>query len=128
MHILMVDDNLELIEIFAELLRRAGHVVRTVGSGEEGLKLLRTTPLPDVVVLDVDMPPGMSGPAMAHQMFLHDAGQEDITVVLVSGNEDLAAVAKRMRTPYWMTKPANLAGFLTILKRVRVENTAPASA
>jgi len=66
MNILMVDDNLELIEIFAELLRRAGHVVSTVGSGEEGLKLLRTTPLPDVVVLDVDMPPGMSGPAMAH--------------------------------------------------------------
>jgi len=65
MNILMVDDNLELIEIFAELLRRAG-------------------------------------------------------------NEDLAASAKRMGTPYWMTKPANLAGFLTILKRVRVENTAPA--
>jgi len=61
-------------------------------------------------------------------MFLHDAGQEYIPVVLVSGNEDLAAIAKRMGTPYWMTKPANLAGFLTILKRVRVENTAPARA
>jgi FixJ family two-component response regulator len=42
------------------------------------------------VILDVDMPI-LGGPGMAHQMLLHDAGQELIPIILVSAKNNLAA-------------------------------------
>jgi CheY-like chemotaxis protein len=128
MRVLVVDDDLDLIEIFGAVLRDAGHDVRTATSGEEGLRALRSAPLPDVVVLDVDMPPGMSGPEMAHQMLLHDAGEDRVPVILMSGNPDLPAIAKRMGTPYWLSKPGSIGAFLQILERARLDRVAPSSA
>ena len=42
---------------------------------------------------------------MAHKMLLHDAGEEDIPIILVSGNHELPEIAKRMGTPYFLAKP-----------------------
>src|SRR5688572_4484014 len=93
-NLLLVDDDGDLIETLAEVLRSVGHDVRTARDGEEGLQALHDAPLPDVVVLDVDMPV-LSGPGMAHEMLLHDAGEEKIPVMLVSGSPDLAQIAGR---------------------------------
>jgi len=46
-------------------------------------------------VLDVDMPV-LGGPGMAHKMLLHDAGEQNIPILLMSAREDLAQVAGRM--------------------------------
>jgi DNA-binding response OmpR family regulator len=55
-NLLLVDDDGDLVEALADQMRSEGHEVRTASNGEEGLKALRTPPLPNAVVLDVDMP------------------------------------------------------------------------
>ena len=128
-HVLIVDDDLDIAELSKELLESAGHLIRIGHNGEEGLASLSHAPLPDCVLLDVDMPL-VNGPEMAHEMLLHDAGQEKIPILLVSGRDDLSAVAKRMGTPYFLKKAsANYARvLLTILDRALTERHAPASA
>jgi CheY-like chemotaxis protein len=76
-NVLIVDDSPDAVVVTTELLESAGHRVQTGYNGEEGLKSLTAGPLPDCVLLDVDMPV-LNGPGMAHQMLLHDAGEERI--------------------------------------------------
>src|SRR3984893_9066476 len=72
--------------------------VQAARTGEEALEALRATPLPDAILLDIDMPV-LGGPGMAHKMMLHDAGQERIPIILSSGRDDLATLAAKMGTP-----------------------------
>jgi CheY-like chemotaxis protein len=102
-NILIVDDDLETVEVCTDLLKASGHRVKTGYNGDEGLASLGTGQLPDCVLLDVDMPV-LSGPEMVHQMLVHDAGEEKIPIVLVSAREDLAQVARRLGTPYFLAK------------------------
>jgi CheY-like chemotaxis protein len=55
-HLLLVDDDNDIVEAFGDLLRGEGHEVHCASTGEEGLVVLRASPLPDALVLDVDMP------------------------------------------------------------------------
>jgi DNA-binding NtrC family response regulator len=126
-HLLLVDDDSDVVEAYAELLRSEGHVVHTAGTGEEGLLALRAGTLPDVLVLDVDMPV-LGGPGMAHKMLLHDAGEENIPILLMSGRDDLPQIAGRMGTPYYLRKPAGIEQFLDLLARALREREAPSTA
>jgi CheY-like chemotaxis protein len=128
-NVLIVDDNLDTVQLSSELLESAGHRVKTGNNGEEGLKSLHAGQLPDCVLLDVDMPV-LSGPAMAHQMLLHDAGEEGIPILLVSGRADLSEVAGRMGTPYFLAKatPGYGEALLKILDRALSERRPPATA
>jgi DNA-binding NtrC family response regulator len=126
-HVLLVDDDEDIVGIFAQLLRREGHDVSTASTGEDGLRALRAAPLPDLVVLDVDMPI-LGGPEMAHKMFLHDAGEEKVPILLMSGRENLPEIAGRMGTRYFLRKPADSAKFLEMLDRALREHGAPSSA
>lgn len=101
--------------------------MRSASSGENGLQALQAAPLPDLLVLDVDMPV-LGGPGMAHKMLLHDAGEERIPILLMSGREDLPKIAAQMGTRYFLQKPAEAARFLEMLDRALREHAAPASA
>jgi CheY-like chemotaxis protein len=116
-----------MAETVQEILRGLGHEVRIASTGEEGLRLLRAAPLPDAVVLDVDMPI-MSGPTMAHLMLVHDAGEENVPVMLVSSRHDLPEIAGRLGTPYFLQKTGNISPFLDMLSRALRERAAPRSA
>ncbi len=123
-NVLIVDDDPDTVEASAELLEAFGHRVQTRHNGEEGLKSLREGKLPDCILLDVDMPV-LNGPGMAHQMLLHDAGEEKIPIVLVSARADLAEVARRIGTPYFLVKASadyanNLLGLLDRALRERL--------
>lgn len=125
--LLLVDDDDDIVEALAELLRDGGHEVRTASTGEEGLRVLRDAPLPDALVLDVDMPV-LGGPGMAHKMLLHDAGEENIPIILMSGRVDLPQIAQEMGTPYAVKKPARIDAFLAVLERTLSERRGPSSA
>jgi CheY-like chemotaxis protein len=102
-NILVVDDDVHVMKAEAQLLTLAGHQVLKARTGQEGLEVLKREPMPDCIVLDVEMPV-MSGPEMAYAMLLHDAGQELIPILLVSGRSDLATVAARIGTRYFLSK------------------------
>jgi CheY-like chemotaxis protein len=96
-NILIVDDDVDAVDLCRDLLESAGHQVQTGHTGMEGLKSLKAGPLPDCVLLDVDMPV-LNGPGMAHEMLLHDAGEEQIPILLVSGSPRLSVTAARVGT------------------------------
>jgi CheY-like chemotaxis protein len=122
-NVLIVDDDSDTVKVTTELLESAGHRIRTGYNGEEGLKSLDAGPLPDCVLLDVDMPV-LDGPGMAHQMLLHDSGEERIPILLVP------QVAERLGTPYFLAKASPDYGtvLLEILDRALRERQPPAAA
>jgi CheY-like chemotaxis protein len=125
-NILIVDDDPDLVELSTRLLDAAGHRIHTGANGAQGLKSLGAGQLPDCVLLDVEMPV-LGGPAMAHEMLLHDAGEENIPILLVSARADLSALAQRMGTPYFLQKgtPNYGKALLVVLERALRERQAP---
>jgi DNA-binding response OmpR family regulator len=126
-HLLLVDDDNDIVEALGELLRAEGHAVQCASTGEEGLSVLRGSPLPDALVLDVDMPV-LGGPGMAHKMLLHDAGEENVPILLMSARQDLPEIAAEMGTSYVVKKPTTIGTFLVVLDRALRERRAPTSA
>ena len=126
-NILIVDDDLDVADALGDVLLSRGHTVNAARNGEEALRSLRTPPLPDVVILDVEMPI-LDGPGVAHRMLLHDAGQEKIPIVLVSGHPELPQIAAQMGTPYFLSKPCGVEKILGVLNRAIAERVAPTHA
>lgn len=82
--ILILDDEPELLQVFAELLRDAGHEVATVCNVPEALGLLARGGF-DAVVSDINMP-GMGGIDLLRAVRERDP---DLPVLLVTGNPTL---------------------------------------
>ena len=55
--ILVVEDEPSIAEIVAIYLERAGFAVRTVADGQEALDEASARSLPDLIVLDLMLPP-----------------------------------------------------------------------
>ena len=54
--ILVIDDDLVIVKLFAQILTKGGYAVLTASSGQIAYHILQREPL-DLVVLDLDMPP-----------------------------------------------------------------------
>ena len=125
--ILLVDDNVDLVELISDVLRGDGHDVHVAHNGAAGLIALRSDNHPDVVVLDIEMPV-LNGPAMAHQMKLHNVGEQYVPIVLCSAHPQLEAMARKMGTPYWLAKPYEPAALRAMVALALLERRAPTSA
>jgi FixJ family two-component response regulator len=122
--ILIVDDDADIAESLREVLAASGYAVRTASGGRAGLRSLVAYALPHCVILDIDMP-WMSGPQMAHQMLVHDAGQEKIPIILLSGHPDIAAIARDVGTTYFLRKPVELVELRSMVEKAVQEKLAP---
>jgi DNA-binding NtrC family response regulator len=122
-NVLVVDDDPDLGETFAEVLSSLGHTTRLARNGREAItSLLDETP--DLIVSDVEMPV-LTGPEMASEICVRDTGLERIPIILVSGIRDLPRVAARLGTPYFLTKPFSLDMVSGILSRALAERRPP---
>ncbi len=121
--LLVVDDDADLADVLAEFLGAEGHDVRIAHDGRAALAGLRER-LPDLILLDVDMPV-MSGPEMATQLLLHDAGMERIPVILSSGMPDLERIAETVGSPYFLAKPWQPEDLAVMLRRALAERKPP---
>jgi len=121
--VLVVDDDMDIGDLLALLLRDLGHGVRVARNGEEGLSLCYAQK-PDLVLLDVEMPV-LTGPQMALRIFLHDMGYEEVPIVLLSGVVDLKQIAAMVGTPYFLAKPYDLESLLPVIDRALAERVPP---
>ncbi len=80
--VLVTDDDPQILQLTATVLRRAGHEVLQASTGEECLEAVRAHH-PDIVLLDV-MLPGLTGIEVCGQIKA-DKTLQDIFVILVSG-------------------------------------------
>lgn len=122
-NILLVEDDSDLIESLAKFLRLEGHRVRTASNGLEGLQRI-SEERPDLVLCDVEMPV-LDGPGMARRMFLRDAGEELIPILLSSGAAGLIHIASQIGTPYLLAKPFTFGQLSSEVARALTERRPP---
>lgn len=121
--VLLVEDDEDVAFLMRAFLELEDHQVRRARDGEQGLAEVAKK-LPDVVVMDVEMPL-LSGPGMAARMLADNCGRERIPVVIVSGAIALPAIAERVGTPYFLVKPFEPSALLALVRRALVEKRPP---
>jgi two-component system phosphate regulon response regulator PhoB len=103
-HVVIIEDEREAGELFAEMMRVSGYRVSLATNSQEGLALLRQT-RPDVVVLDIMMP-DLSGLDVLKEM--RATGHlKDVPVVIVSAKGTPADVRDGLAAgaQAYLTKP-----------------------
>lgn len=89
--VLILDDDSNLLELYSEILRGAGHEVTPVSKGATALKLLRDL-RPDVVLSDISMP-GMDG--ISFLQAAHET-DPDLPVILATGAPSLETAIRAL--------------------------------
>ena len=90
--ICLVDDNADILEIFAVFFERRGYHVQKASGGQECLDAIRSNP-PDLIILDVMMEP-VDGWNTLEQIKFNRATSH-IPVVIISGKRLTAEELKR---------------------------------
>lgn len=120
LHILLVEDEPLIAELFADTLMTDGHDVSVAGDGQEALDLFAEADAVghpyDLLVTDVRMP-RMDGVALTRRL---RAAQPDLPVVVVSGYaspEQLSTLATTERAPIvLLPKPVSLSRLRTAVR------------
>ncbi len=122
--ILVIDDEPEVRDTLAEMLRSLGHVVTTAASGAEGLARLEAG-WPEAVFTDLGMP-GMTGWEVCRAV---KATSPATPVILVTGwGEEVASTPPGPGRPdLVLRKPFDLATVALALDRALQAATAPAA-
>ncbi len=104
--VLLADDDPFVLSIYRNKLMRAGHLVETVGDGEEAIERLQGTP-PDLLVLDLKMP-RLNGVKVLHYI-REQFSVPDLPVIVLSNAcaPDLIEQVNRFRPARFLIKSAN---------------------
>jgi DNA-binding NtrC family response regulator len=119
LHILFVDDEEFLQELFRIELPRMGHTVTVCPDGETAIAALEQDRY-DCLITDLDMP-GMSG----IELLTYARGvSEDIDAIILTGKSSLetAVAALRQGAFDYLTKPCKLIELESLLKKIRDKN------
>ena len=84
--VFIVDDNPNNLQVLMGLLSQAGYKVRPALSGEIALRAVAAS-LPDVILLDVRMPPGIDGYETCRQLHANPHSR-DVPVIFLSAMQD----------------------------------------
>lgn len=107
-HILVVDDDPEIVETIAATLRGQGHEVSTAFDGNQGVAYAETKS-PDLVILDLMMP-RRSGFLVLER--LRQNSEMQMPIIMITGNEgmrhkkyaELLGVNDYIRKPFTMDR------------------------
>ena len=114
--ILAVDDNLYTLRIVQYALDNADFVTMTAPSGEEALTLINQEGLPHLAIVDLHMPPGMSGFEFAR--VVHQFSDLPI-IMLTAVNEEHAVIeGLEIHAEDYMIKPFNPGELVARIHRV----------
>jgi CheY-like chemotaxis protein len=98
--VLVVDDDAVVREMIALVLRLEGFATLQAVDGMDALLALRTGPLPDAIVLDLEMPVMPGWEFRAAQ--LRDPALARIPVVVVSSSTEPVQAERRLGKPFEM--------------------------
>jgi len=110
--VLVVDDNRDTLETFAELLVLLGHQVQCAEDGEAAIAIASQFH-PDVVLLDLGLPT-ISGIEVARRL-RNDAIGAPLTLAAITGwGQDGDVVAEDVGFDFYVVKPVSL----DVLRRI----------
>ena len=117
LHILVVEDNADVADKLAALLRRDGHEVRLAYDGSAGVAAAGAFP-PELVLLDIALP-GMDGYDVARHI-RRQSGLEKVKIVGLSGytHEDARRRALDAGFDELLAKPVDLKALEATLARL----------
>lgn len=103
--VLIVDDDQDIREVFAEALRLVGYSVHTAANGKAALELLSTLTLepPCLILLDMMMPI-MNGEEFRKQQ-IADPVLSKIPVVVITAGRDAEQKARSLGAEIGLAKP-----------------------
>jgi CheY-like chemotaxis protein len=114
--ILVVEDDADLRELLAELLRAHGYSVEVAAHGGEALELLRTAPSrPRLILLDMMMPV-MDGPAFRAAQ-RGDPALADIPIFVLTARADFQSLGSSMTAARVFSKPVPMPQLLTAIQK-----------
>lgn len=103
-HILIVDDNIDILISLEMLLDFMGYIVETASNGLEAIDTARTFH-PDLILMDIGMPQ-LNGYAVAKEIRKQSWGEKIFIVALTGwGHEQDKQDAKEAGFDYHITKP-----------------------
>jgi CheY-like chemotaxis protein len=106
LRILIVDDNEDVSDSLALLLRLAGHEVLTAADGLQALEAAASF-APEVVFLDIGLPRGLDGYEVARRLRHLPGGREAVLVALTGyGQADDLARSRAAGFDHHLVKPA----------------------
>ncbi|MFY0528666.1 response regulator [Archangium gephyra] len=111
--ILVVEDEFDVQQVVADVLRDEGYEVSVCGNGRDALQRLRTH-RPDVVVMDVMMPI-LSGMQTLEEM-RKTPGLDEVPVILMSETSPRASTPRHWQA--FLKKPFRLEQLLEAVARV----------
>ena len=114
MHVLIIDDNPDDRDMLQRALKMYGHTTCWASSGRAGLDMMRLEPV-DVVLLDLDLGPGLSGFDILHRRGA-DPLLRRIPVVVMTGMPRERVLSLVLEDVIFMTKPVDLDD---LMKRIR---------
>jgi two-component system response regulator (stage 0 sporulation protein F) len=104
--VLVVEDDPNLREVYADVLAAEGYEVSVAANGREALAILGDGAQPCAVVLDLRMPV-MSGWDLAAKM--RDTRQwQSLPIIVVAAHYLVADEARRIGAAAWLQKPVSL--------------------
>ena len=120
--VLIVEDDNDLREIYADVLRDEGWDVATASDGVEAMQLLETGWMPCVAVLDLRMP-RMNGWEFADRLRENDAWR-GLPFVIVAAHVRVADEANHMGARWWLQKPVSIDHLVSVIGEACASSTA----
>jgi two-component system, OmpR family, alkaline phosphatase synthesis response regulator PhoP len=121
--VLIADDNPDLRIIFARAFDKRYFEVSMAEDGQEALEALQNE-IPDVVVLDVDMP-RLSGLSVLSYI-RQNAQMNDLKVIVVTGNSMASQAPEAALADLFLVKPVSISELVTFAQRlIAMSNSKP---
>ena len=125
-HILVVEDEEDILELVSFNLKKEGYQVKGVTSGEEGLEEVRRK-IPSLIILDL-MLPGVDGFDVCKSL-KGDPTTKTIPIIMLTARSDEAdiVIGLELGADDYLTKPFSprelIARVRAILRRLKVDNS-----
>ncbi len=103
--ILAVDDNAYTLRIVEHTLREANYRTDTAVSGEEALEIIAHKGMPDLAIVDLHMPGGMSGFEFCHS--IHQFSDLPVIMLTAVGDEGTVLEGLERHAEDYIVKPFN---------------------
>jgi len=113
--VLVVEDEVLISNLIAEVLVDSGFAVHAVANAEEALAYVESHGEVDVLFTDINLPGGMDGSMLAERV---RAQRPELPIVYCSGRYSPSALSPPVPRSIFLKKPYDLADVCTLLERL----------
>jgi DNA-binding response OmpR family regulator len=117
--ILAIEDDPEVLALYKSYLQKRGYEVLSATGATEGMSLLQRNPDTRLVLLDLNLPGGMSGEEWI-ACFIQQGKQTP--VVVASGKGDILTITKGNNRTAALTKPFHMEELQELIEVLLAEN------